>query len=238
MKHTFLFFLLFIFLYFVFRVPYLIAPLTGEEGILANIFYTQPPNPNYLIIGRINGIDIYTYPQHPAIIYEILSHFGLLWKMIINYKMLNIASLTFFVRLAFSMFQFLVVAVIALMTLQRRDIVLKDRITPFSSIVILAVSVPAMIISTFVQVDGSVGTLLSGLLAIALLGYRLNLFPIRIASIFIFLSSLLFGLGKNEWSLALLLALLLTAAYIYITTKKKRGGGVIKFSIALGCYWV
>ena len=225
MKRNILWLLLFAILYFVPRTPYLLNPLHGEEGDFAEIFYTQPANPNYLLIGRIDNTNLFIPPEHPAIIYEILSDYGLLWKAIINYQTLTILALTFFVRLAFSMFLFLIVAIIILMILHRRALFsLKDRITLFVLVTVLAITPPAMAISTSVQVDGSVGILLAGLLAVALLGYRLKIYPARTASIFVFISSLLFGLGKNEWSLALVLALLATGSYLYITTRKNGDG--------------
>jgi hypothetical protein len=226
--------LLFSVLYFAFRIPYLIAPLHYEEGIFAEIFYTQPPNHDYIFLGRISSNNLYMPTAHPAIIYELLTHYGLLWNVIVNYETSNITTLTFFIRLAFSMFQFLVIGVIVWMILQRRDSdSWKNRITIITWITILAVTPPAMIMSTSIQVDGSVGTLLAGLLAVALLGYRLKIYPERAAFIFVFISSLLFGLGKNEWSLALVLTLLLTVGYLYLMNRKNGDNKSIKTSWVL-----
>ena len=223
MKRNLLWLALFAILYFGLRAPDLITPLHYEEGAFGEIFYAQPPNPNYILLGRIDGINLYSSPEHPAIIYEILSHYGQLWKVLVNYQTLNVVALTFIVRLAFSIFQFLVAGVILLMILLWRDSVSwRDKITLLAWISVLVVTPPAMTISTSVQVDGSVGTLLAGLLAIALLGHRLELYPLRTASVLVLITSLLFGFGKNEWSLALLLALLSTTGYLYLTTRKRR----------------
>ena len=222
MKHKYLWLLILSILYFLPRLPYLIIPLQGEEGIFAEIFYYQTPGPNYLLLGRIDGNNLYGPPEHPAMIYEILSHYGLFLNAIVNFSKFNTVALTFLIRLAFSMFQFLIFEIIALFILQRRDnLNILDKVFLLGGLLILAVTPPAMIISTSVQVDGSIGSLLTGFLAISLLGYRLKLYSPRTAYILAFISSFLFGLGKNEWSVALLLALIFTGGYLLITTRKE-----------------
>ena len=223
MKHKYLWLLILPILYFLPRIPYLIIPLQGEEGIFAEIFYYQTPKPDYLLLARIDGSNIYGPPEHPAMMYEILSHYGLALKAIVNFSKFNTAALTFFIRLAFSMFQFLIFEIIAFVILQSRDNrSTLDKIFLLGWILILAVTPPAMMISTSVQVDGSIGSLLAGFLAISVLGYRLKLYSHRTAYIFVFISSFLFGLGKNEWSAALLLALILTGGYLLLTTRREK----------------
>jgi len=241
---------LFTLAFFIVRLPAYIAPLSGEEGIHANIFFTQPANPDYLQIARINGVDLYTFPQHPAFLYEILGILGSIWKGIFNTQNLNPKQLSVFVRVAVSTIQYCVFLVFLLIVLMQKKIEWKNKLLLSLSVIVIAISGPAIKMSVSVQIDGSVGVLLAGILSIAIISYALKIFSDKLSFVFLFLGSILFGFGKNEWSLALLVTLILSIIFILVSPLKSNSKqekkrwfsllGIIFFGLILGNlinYW-
>ena len=75
---------------------------------------------------------------------------------------------------------------------------------------------PAILYSTSLQVDGSVGSLLTGLLALSLLAYRYKLIETRKSLLLVFACALFYGFGKNEWTLAFLAALIVSFIFVFV----------------------
>ena len=217
---SFLLLLIFTLIFFIYRIPAYDAPLIHEEGMLANIFYTKPVNPKYLQIARIDGVDWYTNPQHPAFLYEILGIIGSVWKGIINTQDFNPKELSVLVRVAISTIQYCFFLIILLIILPLKGLEWNNKLATALLIAAITISVPAIKMSVSVQIDGSVGVLLSGILSIAIITYALKTFPKQICNFFLFLGSIIFGFGKNEWSLALLVSIILSTIFILIGSHK------------------
>lgn len=215
-KKSIVFFLLFTLCFFLFRISDFSRPLSGEEGIHANIFYNAPQNPTYLLIGRINGADLLIIPEHPALLYETIKNIGFLWKIIFQIEDLNTTDLSCLVRFAFSMIQFIVFVGFLLVVLFTNKISKNSRLITSLVIFFVAMSVPVIKMSTSVQVDGSVGFLFSGILAIVILIFSMHLLPDIISYSLLIISSTLFGFGKNEWSIALLFSILISLLFLLI----------------------
>lgn len=99
------------------------------------------------------------------------------------------------------------------------DISDPTRISLLLFIGILAVSTLAIETSISLHVDGSVGSFLPGIFVVTVAAYHHKIFPRRVSLIGIFLASVLYGLGKTEWNLALLGAILVTGAYNFLQFK-------------------
>lgn len=98
-----LFLAVFVFIYFMARLPFYTNEPSGEEGSFTHLFFNAPRGPNYLLEGRIHGVNLYGPPQHPAPIYELIKGYGSAWKFFLNNQDHSIAGLTFFIRVAFSL---------------------------------------------------------------------------------------------------------------------------------------
>jgi hypothetical protein len=217
-KRSILIIFIFIAFYFIARLPFLIEPLGREEGFHAFAFCCNPPAPKYLWVGIINGQDQFGPPQHPALIYETLGAFGTPWRALIDAaRGGHPMRVTFILRLAFTLFQFIYFLLLLLLLANAKDIDWREWLMWL--VVVLSIAPIAISISTSVQVDGSLGSLMVGLVTLSLLAYRYKLFSSKLIFALAFIASLFLGFGKNEWGLSLLLSLALTGILIFFARR-------------------
>ncbi|HBE01945.1 MAG: hypothetical protein A2096_08905 [Spirochaetes bacterium GWF1_41_5] len=225
---------LFIAVFFLFRIVPAQNPFTGEDGMFADVFLSHPPNPEYLQIGRIDGKTIYTHPQHPAIMYEILGYTGDFLKKIIPYNKTNVLFNFNIIRLSFSLFQltvwigllFIIHSITHVQSLLARVMLLIMANTPM-----------AVNNSIDIQMDTSIGILSAGVLGWALLG-RLHPRPSVLSWIGLFTAGIFIGIGKNEWTALLFASSLLFFTAWFILKEKTNVTRNVYISIALllaGC---
>ena len=236
MNKKYLFLVLLMLFYFLVRIPfYGIAPFY-EEGCFTELFYNHIVNPNYILIGKIDGVKLYDHPLHPALIYETISSYGKLWQALFpSLGSWNVIALSVSARFAFSLFQASIVFAFILMLLKQNET--KTPLPLIACIVGLCLMSPAIIYSTSLQVDGSVGSLLTGLLALSFLAYRYKLIETRKSLLLVFACALFYGFGKNEWTLAFLAAVMVSFIFVLIRKSAFRENfrSVISLlSIALG----
>jgi len=205
-----IFLFLFIVLYIVIRKPYYSNNLRGEEGNFADIFINQPPGPNYLLIARVNGMEIYDYPQHPALLYETIASAGRVAEKVINFSELSVYKTNVILRALFSSFQ-LVIWVLIWLTVVMFEY-FQNKIHLFLLIGLLSLSPIALESSLFLQIDNTVGALFIGffcfsLIASAFLKNRYVKYTI------LFFSGVVVGFGKNEWGIVLIASLFVSVIF-------------------------
>ena len=163
-----LFILFFILLYFATRACFYPTPLSGEEGMFAELIVNLPESPDTILSGRVDGKNTYNWPKHPLGIYSFLKTCGVMaqpYIMGVDWK--DDIAITPRLRFIFSLFQFLLFMFLLLYIVLSRD----WPAHPLLIVILTAVIVSPISISTSweLQVDGGVGVLMHGLLGLALL---------------------------------------------------------------------
>lgn len=225
-------------LYLLARLPFLAAPLTGEEGIMAAIVVNQPAGPNYTLIARIDGQDDYRVVSHPAPLYESMKLPAKLWPALSPEIAADDARVTPRLRLFFSLFQLLSWLAVGLMAvLATRSSGAVARNTLLVVIAATTVSPIALVTSTQLQVDGSVGAVMVSVMAGAVCLAALHAVGAGASYAVLAVAATTLGLGKQEWSLALLGALVLWVGALLAVRRRTRravGGPLIAAAVILG----
>ena len=217
-RNLFLIFL-FVSLFFLVRLHFYYAPLIGEEGIFADILMKHPQSPNFLLSGLIDGQNIYHQPAHPIVMYYALDAMGNLFSPLINtVSWLDDTEITPLLRFLISLNQFAVFLGIGIVIILRKGFPL---VIAVSILVAVAISPTAVITSANLQLDGSIGVLMSGLFAMTL--FYLSIFNPGngFLGVVLFMVSFFLATGKQEWSIIALCALLFAALYLFIFKYKK-----------------
>jgi hypothetical protein len=207
-----IFLILFISTFFVARLHFYRFPLSGEEGIFAELLVNQPENPQILLSGRADGSNVYIQTRHPIALYNSIKGCGKLFGgYLAKADWTNDAEITPRLRFVFSLFQFVILMTIAIF------VVSKPGWPKYSLLYLLfavAVSPVGLATSTNLQVDGSIGAAMTGLVGLALLlvlrNGRLNL----INGIVLFVTTFFLATGKQEWSIIFVAALLISICYL------------------------
>lgn len=195
--------------YFIARLPFLPLILRGEEGIFADIFLNHPQGPLYQQMGRINGENLYTLIEHPALIYETLAAAGGFWQLFVNPVSFGEMGLTIFLRFAFACFEWIVWGLL-FFCLSQIGPVWKDRRQERAFLLALLLSMiwPGSLLNTTnINIDATVAVLAAGSVCAAVLLFRNPALPRIPLFLFLFLASFFSGFGKNELSLVYMLAL-------------------------------
>jgi len=214
MKKILPFIILFI-IYFGTRVPLYTHQLIGEEGLFANIFYNRPSAPNYLLYARVNGKDFYDLMAHPALLYVPFSAAGKFFSAFLNLRGMSDNDLTMLMRFTASLFQWIVwsAAMILLLKLKNRGS------SSFLHLLLIAVLVSPLAVgsSIMLQLDGTSGVLMCGLVALAICLKAKNIFSPRTSLILFVLATGYLGFGKPDWSIVFGGAILLTILWAVAT---------------------
>lgn len=204
--------LLLIVSYYACRIPLLNEPLGFEEGIFAEIVVNRPSGPHYDYYARIDGEKFYGYISHPAALYELLRLGGYLTKPLLSYQVyLDDALITPKLRSIFASYQLVFWAILLLFVFFNKSISFKWAVF---IIFIAALSPLSVKTSTFLQVDNTSGVLLCGIAALLfMMAQKANLSRVH-HYLLLFIGGIIAGLGKQEWSFALLAALVCMLVFI------------------------
>ncbi|MDH5680436.1 MAG: hypothetical protein OEZ36_02535 [Spirochaetota bacterium] len=208
---------LFLAAFFLIKAPFYSQQPVGEEGFFAQIFFASPTKPNFLLRGRINGQETYGPSGHPSLIYEAQSGLGQIISSLVNFNSLSEKSSFFLVRLAFSLFQFVVWLSLLLVLL--RDPPENSHRTLFWLLGAVIISPIAISLAIQLQVDGTVGVLAFGIVAMSMLIQVRGKVPKSLSYVLIFVGSLYIGCGKADWSVILLVTMLGSLFYFLLVRR-------------------
>ena len=208
--------LLWVILFFFWRVGAYTAPMIGEDGHPADIFLHQPKGPDYLQIARIDGVPIYFHPEHPAGEYEILRATGNLFSLFINHELLTEFELTVFLRWSYSLFQVFIFLLLISLILLQGDLLSPRNVISLIGILVFTITPFSVITSTNLQVDGSVGAFAVGTVGLSLFAFFKTKLPPVFKYGLVLISTFIVGLGKNEWNVALLATLVVCFSYTFL----------------------
>lgn len=209
-----LFVLSFVLLFFAVRLHFYRSPLTGEEGMFADLVVNGHQGPDFLLSSRIDGEKKYFIPRHPDGLYYVTRAAGSIFSPLIDrVPWQDDAKITPVLRFVFSTSMFLILSLLVIHICLR-----KRPINPFLIILFIAVTVSpvAIFTSANLQIDGSVGVLMNGVFALGLLFFLSSNSRNAIKYILLFAGSFFLATGKQEWSIILLAALSVVAIYLTI----------------------
>jgi len=207
-----LFLLSFILLFFAARLHYYRSPLTGEEGMFADLVVNGHQGPDFLLTSRVDGENKYFMPRHPNGLYHVTRAAGSLFSPLIDrVPWQDDAKITPAVRFVFSTSMFFILSVLVVHICTH-----KKPINPLLIILFMAVAISpvAIFTSANLQLDGSVGVLMNGVFALGLLFFLSSNSKKPIKYILLFASSFFLATGKQEWSMILLAAIFVVALYL------------------------
>lgn len=209
--------LLLICLFFLLRLPFYAQELVGEEGIIAHLFLNEVRKPDYLLISRIDGVDLMAPSQHPAPMYEAINATGRVVKRFIPFDELDELEKAFVLRVVFSL-PVLIVLLGAFLYVYRYY---RDNLYYWLALFVTLISSPVVLVtSTELQVDSFFGIAIFGVWALFVALLSAGNASLKVQAALFFLCNLVAGLGKNEWSLILFLTLLLTLLYVLATCRR------------------
>ncbi len=204
------------------RWPLLHDPLVYEEGVFADLILHQPPGPDYLLYARFADTPLRGSAEHPALLYESLRLLGALaasWLATLPDAALNPS-----LRALFALCSLPIWLGLGWLAWQHRSwpglgLVLAGMLTPLT-----------LLSSTQLQLDGSLGVFLTGPTALLLLtaAWGQPVPPLLLAG-----AALLLGLGKQEWSLALLGALTLALFWTKFQPMRPWRNGILALLLGL-----
>ena len=189
--------ILFAIIFIAIRIPFFENNVRGEEGIFAEIFINHPKGPKYLQIARINGKEVFIYPNHASMISETISFFGKTSQIFFDFSSHSEWAITIALRFFFSLFH-LFSWVLVLMSFLKMD---GKKGYLILYIFILSITPIAIKGSVELNIDNSVGVLFTSLLCFSLLVYEYTNKKTFFNYLFVSLSCFLFGFGKTEWSI-------------------------------------
>lgn len=214
--------LVFLLVYFCIRVPYFNMGWDGLDanGTDTNIFQNHPQKPNYLLIARMNGEDIYASAAgHPAPMYAMFSYMGYFFQKFENYSDLSNVQIIFRMKVISATFQLLIFILLLLIVFKNeKDGISKKTFSLYLGILLVSITPIAINNSNEFQVDSLFGLAMVGLYGIVLAAGLFKNISGRLFYALLFLAAAFVGLGKNEWSLLMFASLL--ASVVYLLVKK------------------
>ncbi len=208
--------ILFSIIFIAIRIPYYENNIRGEEGIFAEIFINHPEGPKYLQIARIDGKEIFTYPNHASMISETISFFGKITQTFFDFSGHSEWGITIALRFFFSLFHLFSWLLVLIYLLEMN----REKWYLVFFIFILSITPIAFEGSVELNIDNSVGVLFTSLVCFSLLVYEYTNKKTFFNYLFVSLSCLLFGFGKTEWSVGFAISLI-TVILLSIVIKKK-----------------
>jgi hypothetical protein len=220
----FVFFLiLFTSVYFSIRIPFYGYPLLGEDGFYPDILINSLDRPNYGQAGRINGVTIHMPLRHPGFMYEIYALVGDGLRPFVNYDQMKIGQITVMMRFIVSLFSYMIwlIFIIILWILCRKR-GCNNLLPIMAALLILANASFPLTVSIEQQLDNTSGVLFVGLFSLALVSYFWGITRGKITAVLIFIGTFLIGLGKNEWTITLILSAIGTGIFLIITRSHRK----------------
>lgn len=212
---------LFILGFVVFRLPFLFENLKHEDSMIAEIFLGRCKIPDVWFLGRNNGQDISILLMHPTLCFDMIA---LVLKPIvssIDFYQLSDLKASISMRVIFSL-SALVSAILLLVFFLPTNIVLQKDNMILIAVVIICHYNSRLFVSTSVSnthIDSTYGILSACLFAIMVSKY----FESESNFLYLFLPSILFAFGKQEWSVIMLIACggYLLVGKVYLIWKKQ-----------------
>lgn len=198
----------FLLVFFCARLPLFSLGWDGQDasGHDADIFFHQPTKPNYFLFGRIHGQEIYVPPfGHPAPPYEMYALLGRALKWVIPYQTFSDVQIIVLLKIISSLFQ-LVIWLPLLWLMIRNCSARPQRLVGCLIITAHALSPLAIQGSNEFQIDSTFGFVMAGAYALALLFADRNEHQPIFGFLAVLATSAFLGLGKNEWTLVLVIA--------------------------------
>ncbi len=199
----------------VIRIPFLVTPIIGEDGLFAmmavnNIRAPIPDANNPFLVAVADGRRIWGYPSHPIIPYWLLVHGLRPLTDGIDFDALSLNRKSMLARGQYLLLFLAALIVLYVMTAWlRKDLDNSMRIPALAVLAYIGASRPLLTGSIQPQLDGSYGVMQAAF--VALLLYRANCAKGRAAAgTLVFCAGVIGSLGKQEWALALAGALLIT----------------------------
>lgn len=198
-------------LFFIVRAPVYFQKMQGEDGIFAALILKQPPNKEYTMLARIDGVEIYDANVHPALNYEILKAAGKIFFVENYWQKLSPFWITALLRFITSLYMFVIFmgAVVLCLRISKQQI----RNLCLTAVVVAFISPLAIASSVYLQIDNTSGALLLGLAALVFATTKEN-------ALLMALAGLLIGFGKHEWAFAFFAAFSGTLFLQLIFSKK------------------
>ena len=212
---------IFVIVYFAVRMPFFSLGWDGADGNGhdTDIFVNHPQKPNYLLIGRIEGSDIYLPAYgHPAPMYEMVARLGDFFNTFVDLKKARNQEIIFGLKLISSLFQLAIFTLVFLTSVKGKkdgDALKKERLLIFG-LLLLSIAPMAIYNNNEFQLDSTFGVLMAGLYSALLLAHDRKVLRGKTLAILFFISSFFIGLGKNEWNLLFVLALVSVASYFIV----------------------
>jgi hypothetical protein len=198
----------FLLVFFCARLPLFSLGWDGEDasGFDADIFFHQPAKPNYLLLGRIHSQEIYAPAfGHPAPSYEMYALLGRAVEWVIPFHAFSDLQVIVLLKAIASLFQ-LAIWLPLLWLVTRNSLERTTRLVGCLVITALALSPLAIQGSNEFQIDSTFGFLMAGAYALALLFADRNERHPIFGFLAVAAASAFLGLGKNEWTLVLIIA--------------------------------
>lgn len=225
--------------FFAVRIPFYQTPLSYEEGKYAWLAFEQPQGPDYSLMGRINGQEILHRMNHPALMYELIRAAAFsLDPVLFPCTIRQPNAVDWQIRLFYSFFQ-LMFFLTLLFALQQVKHYKGEQLTAWLLFAAVCLSPLAVKSSTQAWVDNSAGVLLV-LPAGLCMAFGLRERNLKSGKTIFFIIATVFaaGLGKQEWSAALLGGLLLWSVYLLVVGRLGRWelllAGLAVLSLAAG----
>jgi hypothetical protein len=207
-------FLSFIVFFFIVRLPFYCSDWDGTDanGAHAAILMGMAPHFDQMFTARIDGREIFVPGfRHPLPSYAIFQGVGALFRMMIDFRSLHQERLTFLLKVISSLFQLPLFLLLLLFALRRTGSI-------YSIVWVFVISAAPIYLyaSSELQTDSSSGFLLTSCFFLSLLPWHPSFCSAKIHRILILVGSAAIALGKNEWTLLLLIAQAIALVYMAI----------------------
>lgn len=223
----------FVFVYFTLRFPFYTHPVIGEEGIFANLYLDHVKGPGYTLVAKVGGKDILVPDNHPWPIYEIISAAGKIAGLISPRDYSDETKTVFSMRFVFSIFQFSIYFLLFLIIVKGREI--KESLLLFGMLIAVQLSPLAVASSIQLRMEGSVGALMVGAVALALAAKQRGMLPTNLEVPMIFAASFLLGLGRQEWAYPFIGAVIISMIAYKVLGEEKESPNRFLITALAGC---
>ncbi len=210
------FLLVFTVCYWACRIPLIHEPLFFEEGTFAELIVHQPVGPYYNLGGRIDGQNVYGKMSHPAGPYEMLRLAGKLGHfMLYDPLYLDDEIITPRLRIL-SLF----ISWCAWMTIAFWVCLTAKNMRLYLIAAVAAMSPLAIKTSTVLQIDNTAGVLICGVAALLIYQASRCSTKHRLPFFLYAGAGCIGGLGKQEWSIALMAAI--AAGLLWVSRQHRK----------------
>jgi hypothetical protein len=198
----------FLLIFFWERLPLFSLGWDGQDasGHDADIFFHQPAFPDFILFGRLRGYEIYMPAYgHPAPLYEMFKLLGKAVALVVPYQSFSDGQVIALLKVIASLLQLIIWLPLLWLMLRNGP----KRITRLvGCVVVIGFALCPLSVqgSNEFQIDSTIGFVAVGLYTFALWFAARNKRYSFFGAIAIVAASIFIGLGKNEWTLVLVIA--------------------------------